>query len=97
MKKKLLSILLAVVLVFGMMTFAGCGKKEMVFYSSPSEKLVLNDNEFELLKANISTTKYVQERGRYNAFLFAEMKIISKNFGNGTYSFELTPETECLI
>ena len=30
-------------------------------------------------------------------FDFAEMKIISKNFGNGTYSFELAPETECLI
>ncbi|MBQ9715592.1 MAG: hypothetical protein IJV77_04205 [Clostridia bacterium] len=52
MKKKLLSILLALVLVFGMMTFAGCGKKEMVFYSSPSEKLVLNDNEFEFISGN---------------------------------------------
>ena len=49
MKKKLLSILLAVVLVFGMMTFAGCGKGDYTEYKSSDGTKILKmyDDEFE--------------------------------------------------
>ncbi|MBR2372490.1 MAG: hypothetical protein IKA90_06440 [Clostridia bacterium] len=53
MKKKIFAIALALVLVFGMLTFVGCGSKnEMVFCSSPIDKLVLKDNQFEFISGN---------------------------------------------
>ena len=52
MKKKLLSILLALVLVFGMMTFAGCGKgdPEKFFSVDNTMQLTLQDDEYTLVQ-----------------------------------------------
>jgi len=47
MKKKIFAIVLALVLVFGMITFTGCGKQTVFENSDGSHMLLLDGNKFE--------------------------------------------------
>ena len=85
----------------------GCQKVRFAPFLDTSGKINAANGYYDTTYGRI-TVQWKKEAERYFydvsapdeiecEFDFAEMKIISKNFGNGTYSFELAPETECLI
>lgn len=99
MKKKILAIVLALVLVFGTLTFVGCGSKDDFYHDEDNwHRLTFSGNNYTYVKTNeqlylkmeeTSTGTFTKDGNKYT---FNENSLVVKHYVKDTLVYELAKE-----